>query len=225
MSDYRPISLLTSFSKVFKKVIYKRLHYHIKALATEKYCFRNNSSTEIASYNLMNNILKALNSIMWVGDIFCDLTKAFGYVDHNTLLSKLEFYGITGRANNLIKSYRSDRYQRVLIKNKYPKKLFSDWVKVKQGVPHGSILGPLFFLLYINDLPGIINDISKPTVFADDTNIIFTCSNLTDFKDEINIIIEKITTWFQTSSLILHFNKTHYMQFMAKTNPAVDTHI
>jgi hypothetical protein len=146
-------------------------------------------------------------------------------VNRNILLSKLEFYGITGRANNLRKSYLNDRYHRVLIKNKYSKNCFSEWEKVKQGVPQDSILGPLFFLLYINDLPGIINDISKPTIFADDTNIIFTHSNLTDFKDEINIVIEKINKWFQTSSLILNFNKTHYMQFMAKPKLAVDIHI
>jgi hypothetical protein len=189
MSNYRSISLLTSFSKVFEKVIYKRLHYHIKSnntLAKEQYGFRNNSSTEIASYNPINNILKALNNKMWAGGIFCDLTKAFDYVNHNSLLSRLEFYGITGRANNLIKSYLNDRYQRVLIKNIYSKNCFSEWEKVKQGVPQGSILGPLFFLLYINDLPGIINDISKPTLFADDNNIIITESNLRNFKDKIN---------------------------------------
>jgi hypothetical protein len=124
---------------------------------------------------------------MWVGGIFCDLTKAFVYVNHNILLSKLEFYGITGRANNLIKSYLNDRYQRVLIKNKYSKNYFSEWQKVKQGVPQGSILGLLFFLLHISDLLGIINDISKPTIFTDDTNIIITH---TDFKEEINIVVE-----------------------------------
>jgi sarcosine oxidase/L-pipecolate oxidase len=102
---------------------------------------------------------------------FCDLTKAFDYVNYNILLTKLEFYSITGRANSLIKSYLSDRYHRVLIKKRYSKNCFSDWGKVKQRIPQGSILGPLFYLLYINDLPGIINDISKPTLFADDTNI------------------------------------------------------
>jgi len=162
---------------------------------------------------------------MWVGGIFRDLTKAFDYVIHNILLSKLEFFGITGRANKLIKSYLNDRYQSVLMKNKHSKNCFSEWLKVKQGVPQGWIRGPLFFLLYINDLPGIINDISKPTTFADDTNIIFTHSNLTDFKDEINIVIEKTSKWFKTNSLILNFYKTHYIQFTAKFKPGVDVRI
>jgi hypothetical protein len=111
------------------------LHYHIKSnniLAKEHYGFINNFSTELASYNLINNTLKALNSKMWVGGVFYNLTKAFDYVNHNILLTKLEFCGITGRANNLIKSYLNDRYQRVLIKNKYSKHCFSKWEKVKQ---------------------------------------------------------------------------------------------
>jgi len=112
-------------------------------------------------------------------------------------------------------------YQRVLIKNKHLKNNFSEWEKVKQGVPQGSILGPLFFLLYINDLPGIINDISKPTIFADDTNIIFTHPNLIDFKEEINIVVEQISNWFKTNLLILNFNKTYYMHFTTKSKLAV----
>ena len=105
MSNYRPISLLTSFSKVLQKVIYNRLQNHVTVnniLAEEQYGFRNNSSTETASFNLINNMLDALNSNMLVGGIFCDLTKAFGYVNHKVLLSILQFYGITGRANNPI---------------------------------------------------------------------------------------------------------------------------
>ena len=223
MSNYRPISLLTSFSKIFEKVIYNRIQKHITVnniLADEQYGFRNNSSTESASFNLINNILDALNNNMLVGGIFCDLTKAFDNVNHNVLLSKLEFYGITGKANNLIKSYLSDRYQRVLIKNNCSNRCYSEWGKIKQGVPQGSILGPLFFLLYINDLPGLINDISKPTVFADDTSIIFTNSNYLDLKHEINMVIEKMIRWCETNSLTFNFDKTYFMHFVTKPKHA-----
>ena len=106
LTNYRPISLLTAFSKIFEKVIYKRLDNHITSnniLAKEQYGFRNNASTEKAIHQLTNNILKALDNKYLEGGIFCDLTKAFDCVDHDILLDKLEYYGIKGNALNLIK--------------------------------------------------------------------------------------------------------------------------
>jgi hypothetical protein len=107
------------------------------------------------------------------------LAKAFDYVNYDLLLSKLEFNGITGTFKKLIRSYLNNRYQRVLIKGNTFKTYSSIWEQVKQGVPQGSILGLLFFLLYINGLPATINNISKPTLFADDTNIILTHDKIT----------------------------------------------
>ena len=121
-----------------------------------------------------------------------------------------------------MKSYLNDRYQRVLINNTNSKNYFSEWEKTKSGVPHGSTVCPLLFLLYINDLPGSINNLSKSTLFADDTNITFTHTNLTEFKEEINKVFEKIIIWFQNNLLSLNLNKTYYMQFMPKTNYAVN---
>ena len=100
--------MLTSFSKIFEKVIYKRLDNHTifnNILVEEQYGFRNNTLTGQAIYQLTDNILKALDDKYLVGGIFCDLTKAFDSVDHDIPLGKLEFYGITGSANNLIRSY------------------------------------------------------------------------------------------------------------------------
>jgi hypothetical protein len=93
-------------------------------LVHEQFGFRNNSSTEAASHNLINNILDAPNNKFTVGGIFCDSMKASDCVNHAILLSKLEFYGITSSAYNLMKSYLSDRYQRVLIKNTSSKTIF-----------------------------------------------------------------------------------------------------
>jgi hypothetical protein len=121
----------------------------------------------------------ALSSKLSLGGLFCDLTKAFDCVNHDVLLAKLEFYNINGKAGKLIKSYLTDIYHRTLISNSYSKGI-SDWQKVKQGVPQGSILGPLFFLLYINDLPYLINKISKPILYADDTSILCFNSNSTE---------------------------------------------
>jgi len=110
------------------------------------------------------------------------------------------------------------------IKNKHLKNHFSEWNKVKQGVPQGSVLGPLFFILYINDLPGLIKDMraSKPTLYADDTSIIITHPNFTIFKEEINSVIQKISNWFRTNLLTLNFNKTYYMNFSAKSKLLID---
>jgi hypothetical protein len=155
ISNYRPISLLILFSKIFEKVIYNRLYQHFDSntiFAPEQYGFRINSSTELATYNLLSNILSGLNNKSIVGSVFCDLMKAFNCVDYEILISKLEFYGLIGKANQLIKSYLSNTTKSNNEKNYYSDKLFSKWAVVKRGIPQGSILGPLFFLIYINDL-------------------------------------------------------------------------
>jgi hypothetical protein len=96
------------------------------------------------------------------------LTKAFDYVNHDILLSKCEFYGFKSKTNALLRSYLSDRYQRVLINNSSSNNTtFSEWGKIKLGVLQGSILGPLFFLIYINDLPTVIANPSEPVLFGD----------------------------------------------------------
>jgi hypothetical protein len=183
--NYRPISLLPSFPKIFEKIIYKRLYQHIRnknILAKEQYGFKTNSSTEIATHTLLNTVLSSLNNKLYVGGLFRDLQKAFDYVNHEILISKLKFYGISGIANRLIKSYLLSRYQRVIITDNNLNKISSRWEEVKYGVPQGSILGPLLFLLYINDFPKTISEMSNPTLFADDTSIIIANPTPTELK-------------------------------------------
>ena len=139
-------------------------------------------------------------------------------------MSKIEFCGISGKANKLFQSYLNNRYQRVVLNNnsvKYSSKL----EPVKHGVPQGSILGLLFFLLYIIDLPTFIYDISKPVLFADKSSIITTNSNPSEFKKNINNVFIRENNWFQSNLLSPYFDKTHFLQSRTKNNQENDMQI
>jgi len=147
--NYRPISLLTSFLKIFEWFIYNRIYQHINynhILVNEQFGFRRASLTDIVSYNLTKNILTALNNKLLVGGIFCDLHKALACVNYDILLSKMEFYGTSGKDNNLIKSYLQDRRQRTLV-GYDSKKCYSEWESVTDGVSPGIHAWPPAFSL------------------------------------------------------------------------------
>jgi hypothetical protein len=181
ISTYRLISLLTFFSKIFEKVIYNRLLQHTKEnniIASDQYGFKNNSSTELAIFNLTNKILSQMNKKLSVCGIFCDLTKAFDTVNHDILIAKLEYYGVVGRTHELIKS------------SNYT----SAWELVKRGVPDGSILGPLLFLFYTNGLPQLVKGKALPIHFADDTIFIISNSDLVNMDQDVKAVLEILDT-------------------------------
>jgi len=127
------------------------------------------------------------------GSIFCDLEKAFDSVNHDILQSKLTYYGISGKAKLLLESYLQNRYQRVHITNSYlNSKIVSKWTKIKYGVLQGSILGPLLFLTYINDLPKAVEHKALPILFADDTSILLTSPNNIQMHSDINLGFEQL---------------------------------
>ena len=126
------------------------------------------------------------------------------------LIEKLKFYGVTGTASKLVKSYLSNRFQRVKVRNNHYSTFYSKWDEVKLGVPQVSVLGPLLFLVYINDLPGSVNDISSPILYADDTNLICTHQNI--FSEKIETVFCKVNRWLLTNLLTSNFKKTNFMQ-------------
>jgi len=164
--------------------------------------------------------------MLMVGSIFFDLAKAFDSVNHSLLINKLPCSGIMRKAKLLIESYLADRFQRVQLDSTILKvKTSSAWYKVNQGVPQGSVLGPLLFLLYINDLPNALTHNATPTLFADDTSIIISGQNVLRFQEELNATFGNISNWFQTNSLSLNISKTHFMQFSSKNTNYYDTHV
>jgi hypothetical protein len=153
-------------------------------LVQEQYGFRIDSSTEQAAFTLISSILSAIKNSQIVGGIFYDLQKALDYVNHKILLEKLEFYGVEGKFKTLIESYLTGRCQRLALDNITNNNNSSEWEMLKCGLPKGSILGPLFFLIYINDLPTILNNDNNIVLTVDNTSIIITDSNRQDFNTE-----------------------------------------
>jgi hypothetical protein len=218
-SNYRPISLLPVFSKIFEKVINQTLidHLNTQAILNEHQDgFRSEVSTENASFALLHEILTALNNKRMVGGLFCDLHKTFDCINHDLLLEKLKFYGVSGKFYKLVTSYLGGRYQKVSLNHN--NSIESIWEEIKEGVPQGSKLGPIFFLIYINDLPKLASIDTKIFLYADDTSLMVTSPNLENFETKLNTLFEDLNKWFQANQLTLNYNKTFYVQFTNKNS-------
>jgi len=128
----------------------------------------------------------------------------------------MEFYGISGIVNKLMRSYLENRLQRVSVKDIKLNKVSSKGEHVKHGVPQGSVLGPLLFLIYVNDFSLTISKMANPILFADDTNIIISNTSTEEFKSNISLILIETINWFQSNLLTLNCDKTHFLQFLTK---------
>ena len=209
-TNYRPISILNSFSKIFERIFYNRLYNFLKKydiLYDKQFGFRSKYSTDMALIVLMDRISYAIEQGEFVLGVFLDFSKAFDTVNHDILLTKLDYYGIRGVANDWIRSYLCNRPQYV----KYGEEKSSS-KQIICGVPQGSILGPLLFLIYINDLSKI-SELLFMVMYADDTNIFLSGKNLKDLETTMNKELSSLTEWLAANKLSLNISKTHYMIF------------
>ena len=210
ITNYRPISILPNFSKFLERVIYNRLLNFLNKnniLTENQYGFRKNYSTCLALIDLYDKISLAIDNQEFAVGVFLDLSKAFDTINHEVLFDKLAYYGIRGLALEWVKSYFSNRSQFVQFNEHY-----SGSKNIRCGVPQGSILGPLFFLLYVNDIVHV-SRIIELILFADDTNIFLSHKDPIHLTNILNIEIEKLSNWFKSNKLSLNLTKTKIIVF------------
>ena len=209
ISNYRPISVLPTLSKIFELVIHEQLYDHFEdnhLLSPEQFGFRRHKSTVQAVQQLLDNIYDAFEKKIPAISLHFDLSKAFDMINHELLLCKLKHYGLSCSALKLMKSYLSNRRQIVKLKAA-DGPVFSNKAYLNVGVPQGSILGPLLFIIFINDLP--FSDLTT-YLFADDTSLVLKGNNI------IPQIIEaytRITHWFSCNGLFVNEAKTQLLYY------------
>ena len=210
VNNYRPISLLPLISKILEKLMHQRLTSFLNRfdiLFENQFGFQKGKSTSQAILSLNKKIIDAIEKKKVPISIFLDFAKAFDTVNHSILLDKLYHYGIRGAAFNWFQSYLSDRHQIVEVNGKKSNKSL-----ITCGVPQGSILGPLLFILYVNDMYKCSNKFIF-TLFADDTSLFYAADKTADISNILNIELGNVSDWLVANKLSLNVSKSNYIIF------------
>ena len=215
VSNYRPISVLPCFSKIFETLVYKRLENYLvrhEILCSNQYGFRKGRSTSLAILDMVDKISNAIDNKDYSIGVFVDLSKAFDTLNHKILLNKLAHYGIRGTTLTWFTSYLQNRLQYVNIDG-----YKSVMLPITCGVPQGSILGPILFLLYINDISSAVHS-CYIILFADDTSMFMRDRNISSLIDRVNTELQALYQWLAVNKLSLNIDKTNFMIFAGKKN-------
>lgn len=219
--NYRPISVLPVISKIFEKVLHTRLESFLNSknfFYKKQYGFRQKSNTLAATIDLITAIKNKIDQKQIALGIFIDLKKAFDTVSHQILIKKLQLIGIEGKALEIFDSYLQNRKQVVKMGETQ-----SSSMPITYGVPQGSILGPLLFLIYVNDIHNI-NLKGDITLYADDTSVFYFGPNINEIMTHAQTDLNMLNCWFQSNLLTINSSKTKYVVFSAK-NKNVDTNL
>ena len=207
-TNFRPISTLSNLTQIFEKLVYKQLVSYIEKhdiLFEYQFGFRKGRSTAQAITEIADTLRKAIDNNLYSCGIFLDFSKAFDTVNHSILLQKLESYGIRGLPLAWFESYLTNRKQYVALGDTK-----SSYQTMVCGVPQGSSLGPLLFLIYINDLPNS-SEVLSFKIFADDTNLFASAKDLKSLELLMNSELKKVKEWCDINKLSINLKKTNFM--------------
>ena len=212
-NNYRPISILPTISKLFERYISNQLQEYFNkydVIHSTQSGFRQNHSCYTALTRLIDSWLKDVDSGKYVGTVYLDLKKAFDLVDHKILLLKLKLYHFTEKSIKFFESYLSNRKQKIKYKN-----LHSESRNIQSGVRQGSILGPLLFLIYINDIAFLQNN-NSTDLFADDTTLSESSSNIAEIQHNLQNRLNLIQKWCDINNMTIHPDKSKCMLIATK---------
>lgn len=211
--NYRPIALVSIFSKLFETLVLKTLKHFLNKhsfFSKYQYGFLEGRGTELALISFTNQIIKAMEEGKYITGLFLDIAKAFDTLSHDVLLGKMYNAGVRGSALKWFESYMTNRKQQVKVQDELSQEL-----ELQCGVPQGSVLSPTLFLIYINDLcdsslKGMV------AAFADDTAILYKADTKEDLLKKIQFDLKILTEWFSSNELCVNVKKTKFVNFSVR---------